>query len=143
MKTKSVTTCGILPQETRWWIRLLLVCGFLAAALVRPAPAAAVDAVSLAFDPAKFQASTLTAGGQTLAYRAYEGVVYVANPVDARYQSMNIYVPSAWIMESTTGGRGCPNAVSKVKMSRCQDRGQAQTRYVHLLVVHGTVGPVA
>ncbi|RRN43565.1 hypothetical protein EHV23_08940 [Lautropia dentalis] len=34
--------------------------------------------------------------GKAVAYRAYENVVYVRNPVDAEYQSLNIYVPEAY-----------------------------------------------
>ena len=34
--------------------------------------------------------------GQAVKFRAYEGVVYVRNPVDTRYEIINIYVPEAY-----------------------------------------------
>ena len=34
--------------------------------------------------------------GQAVKFRAYENVVYVRNPVDTRYEIINIYVPEAY-----------------------------------------------
>ena len=34
--------------------------------------------------------------GQPVQYRAYEGIVYVKNPVDTQYEIINIYVPEAY-----------------------------------------------
>lgn len=34
--------------------------------------------------------------GKTVRYRAFEGIVYVKNPVDAKYETINIYVPEAY-----------------------------------------------
>lgn len=34
--------------------------------------------------------------GQVIYYRAYENIVYVANPVDKAYQTMNIYIPEGY-----------------------------------------------
>ena len=42
--------------------------------------------------------------GKAVAYRAYENVVYVRNPVDAEYQSLNIYVPEAYFQGGTING---------------------------------------
>ena len=42
--------------------------------------------------------------GKAVAYRAYENVVYVRNPVDAEYQSLNIYVPEAYFQGGTIHG---------------------------------------
>lgn len=52
-------------------------------------------------DPLKFNAEKYTVekaevNGQTITYRAYKGIVYVANPVDTAYQSLNFYVPTAY-----------------------------------------------
>ncbi len=58
----------------------------------------------LAFDATRFEARTLTVGGQTLAYRAYEGITCVAKPVDARLQSINIYIPAAYFEGKSVGG---------------------------------------
>ncbi|WP_084349563.1 subtype B tannase [Moraxella oblonga] len=40
-------------------------------------------------------------GGQTIFYRAYENIVYVANPVDKAYQTMNIYIPEGYFNNQT------------------------------------------
>ena len=45
------------------------------------------------FDPEKFTVETVTVGDRNVVYRAYEDIVYVANPVDAQYQTLNFYVP--------------------------------------------------
>ena len=65
------------------------------AALALPIAAAyANDA--LTFDPQKFTAQTVSVNGESIAYRAYEQIVYVKNPVDSKYQQMNIYIPEAY-----------------------------------------------
>jgi hypothetical protein len=51
----------------------------------------------LRFDPNQgFEEQTMTfLDGQTIKYRAYENIYYVANVVDPEYQFLNIYVPEA------------------------------------------------
>ncbi|SIS08727.1 hypothetical protein SAMN02745664_1252 [Moraxella cuniculi DSM 21768] len=39
--------------------------------------------------------------GQTVRYRAFENIVYVLNPVDTRYQFMNIYIPEAYFQDES------------------------------------------
>jgi hypothetical protein len=34
--------------------------------------------------------------GKTFKVRAYENIIYVANPVDTVYQKMNIYIPEEY-----------------------------------------------
>ena len=34
--------------------------------------------------------------GQTVQYRAFENIPYVKNPVEADYQTINIYIPEAY-----------------------------------------------
>lgn len=58
---------------------------------------------TLVFDTNKFTVKTLTVGTQTVTCRAYEGIVYVANPVDSTYQSMNIYVPTQYYEGKSIG----------------------------------------
>lgn len=41
-------------------------------------------------------AQSVEVNGQTVRYRAFEGIVYVKNPVDTQYQTINIYVPEAY-----------------------------------------------
>ena len=47
---------------------------------------------------------TTTVNGQTVAYRAFENIVYVANPVNAEYQAMNIYIPEAYFKGGKVNG---------------------------------------
>ena len=58
----------------------------------------------LAFNPNSYEERTLVSGDVTLAYRAYENIVYVQNPVETEYQMMNIYVPSAYFSGDTLCG---------------------------------------
>ena len=51
---------------------------------------------SLDFDPAQYSEKTATVNGETITYRAYENIPYVANPVDAAHQTINIYIPAAY-----------------------------------------------
>ena len=51
---------------------------------------------SLDFDVSAFTVRTLTVGDRTVRYRAYEGLIYVSNPVDVEYQRMNVYVPAEY-----------------------------------------------
>ena len=48
---------------------------------------------SLNFDSEKYTVKTAQVAGKEISFRAYENVVYVSHPVDAEYQSMNIYIP--------------------------------------------------
>lgn len=51
---------------------------------------------SIEFDKYAYTIKTAQAAGQTVCYRAYENLVYVENPVDTKYQTMNIYVPEIY-----------------------------------------------
>ncbi len=59
---------------------------------------------SLEFDTKSFTQETLTIGSHTINYRAVEGIVYVANPVDTYYQSLNVYVPEEYFNGGTING---------------------------------------
>ncbi|RIY33842.1 hypothetical protein CKF54_02055 [Psittacicella hinzii] len=53
---------------------------------------------SLQFNPeSNFVVKRIKVGEQIMNVRAYEGVSYVANPVSATYQTLNIYIPQAYI----------------------------------------------
>jgi hypothetical protein len=56
------------------------------------------------FDPKKFTIETVTVKDCQVAYRAHEGIVYVANPVEAPYQSLNFYVPVEYYEGKSVGG---------------------------------------
>lgn len=61
-------------------------------------------AYSLEFAEDNFTVNTLEVDGQTITYRAYENIVYVQNPVDTLFQTMNIYVPQRYYDEGTMEG---------------------------------------
>ncbi|MDO4905680.1 MAG: subtype B tannase [Lautropia sp.] len=57
----------------------------------------------LRFDDQAFELRTIRVDGQRVHVRAFENIVYVANPVDSTYQSMNIYVPEAYFSNRNVG----------------------------------------
>jgi hypothetical protein len=58
---------------------------------------------SLDFDTKNYKSETITVDGKTIKYRAYENIVYVKNPVDTKYESMNIYVPEEYFNGQSDG----------------------------------------
>lgn len=75
---------------------------FIAAALVCLGSAYAAD---LTFNVNSAHTSQSTqVNGQQVDYRAYEGIVYVANPVDKDYQQLNIYIPAAYFKGGKVNG---------------------------------------
>ena len=58
----------------------------------------------LRFDASKYTTQQVTQGDQTLTVRAYEGIVYVANPVEEQYQQLNLYIPEAYFNGETING---------------------------------------
>lgn len=54
------------------------------------------DTYDLDFSKQKYTEQSIEVNGQAIKFRAYEGVVYVRNPVDTRYEIINIYVPEAY-----------------------------------------------
>lgn len=60
------------------------------------------NAKPLKFDDTKYTAGSITVDGKVYKYRAYN-VVYVTNPVDTKYQSMNIYVPEEYFGGQSSG----------------------------------------
>ncbi|MGM9320199.1 subtype B tannase [Deinococcus aquaticus] len=61
------------------------------------------DVSTLRFDATKYTSGSTTVNGQVVKYRAYENVVYVERPEDAKYQNMNIYIPEAYFSGETVG----------------------------------------
>ena len=62
------------------------------------------QAQSLNFAADKFEAKTTEVNGATVAYRAYEGIPYVAHPVEPEYQQINIYIPEAYYSGGSING---------------------------------------
>ncbi|NME82681.1 subtype B tannase [Clostridium sp. SM-530-WT-3G] len=57
----------------------------------------------LNFDKDNYKTETINVNGQDVTFRAYENVVYVAQPVDTKYQCMNIYIPEAYFNGESIG----------------------------------------
>jgi hypothetical protein len=62
------------------------------------------QAYSLDFDAKNYTEKTATVDGKTVAYRAFENIVYVKNPADTKYQCMNFYVPEGYYSGASIGG---------------------------------------
>lgn len=58
---------------------------------------------SLRFDANKYTLESATINGMIVSFRAYRNVIFVAKPVDAKFQCMNIYVPEAYYNQQTVG----------------------------------------
>ena len=58
--------------------------------------AISAQAAGLKFDPDKFETRSIKAGEKEVKFRAYEDIVYVAKPVDSRFQRLNFYVPARY-----------------------------------------------
>ncbi len=74
------------------------------ASTVTAASNAVVTPDSLRFNPSRYETQHLAVGGQSIAVRAFENIVYVRHPVDTTYQVMNIYVPEAYFQGKQVGG---------------------------------------
>ena len=72
----------------------------LAAALA----AAGAGAADLDFSKQPHTAQTMQVNGQTVQYRAFENIPYVKNPVEADYQTINIYIPEAYFHGGSING---------------------------------------
>ncbi len=59
---------------------------------------------SLDFNPKSYKMQELEFNGGKINVRAYEKIVYVANPVDTAYQVMNIYIPEAYFNGKSING---------------------------------------
>ncbi|MFC2503503.1 MAG: alpha/beta hydrolase, partial [Cardiobacterium sp.] len=68
------------------------------------------QAQSIDFAADKYEAKTAQINGQTVAYRAYEGIAYVAKPVEPEYQQINIYIPEAYYSGGSINGYNADSA---------------------------------
>jgi len=66
--------------------------------------------LALNFNPDKYQNKTVEYKGKKLNIRAFEKIVYVANPVDTAYQIMNIYIPEEYFEGKTINGYSAQTA---------------------------------
>lgn len=89
MKFKSTLLAGMLA----------LACGSGAAKTVEISQGHSLD-----FRRQSYTMQSTQVNGQTVAYRAYENIVYVANPADSNYQTINIYIPEAYFNGGSING---------------------------------------
>lgn len=61
-------------------------------------------AQSLIFNPSSFTTQSQEINGTTIAVRAYEKIIYVAQPVDTLYQTLNIYIPEEYFNGGSING---------------------------------------
>ena len=59
---------------------------------------------SIKFDGKKYHSGVVQLDGKEVAYRGFENIVYVKNPVLAQNQCMNIYVPEAYFNGGSVNG---------------------------------------
>ncbi len=91
----------LIPHIILKWMILIIVSIW----ILSPALAQETQTLgNLKFDPEKYTQETLTIGNQTVNYRAYENIVYVTNPVDTHYQSLNVYVPEEYFKGGSING---------------------------------------
>jgi hypothetical protein len=59
---------------------------------------------SLSFNASKYESLTQDFNGKTIRVRAYEKIVYVANPVDLAHHILNIYIPEEYFNGGSING---------------------------------------
>ena len=89
MKFKTTLLAGILA----------LACGSSAAKTIEVSQGYGLD-----FRTQNYTRQSTVVNGQTVAYRAYENIVYVANPADSVHQAINIYIPEAYFNGGSING---------------------------------------
>lgn len=100
--------------KLRKWFPVLLLLSF----LVSPLAAVSADSTrsgiySLNFDPNNYVVETFSTNDLSvnIEYRAYKNLVYVSNPVDTAYQSMNFYVPAEYFEDGSVSGNAASQTV--------------------------------
>ena len=66
--------------------------------------------ITLDFNAGNFTVETAEVNGKTISFRAYKNIVYVANPVDTKYQSLNFYVPVEYYESKSIANYNAENA---------------------------------
>lgn len=59
---------------------------------------------SLSFNPDRYSIQSFTKDNKEYKIRAFENIVYVANPIDTTYQKLNIYVPDEYFSGAAING---------------------------------------
>lgn len=58
----------------------------------------------LRFDPTQYTTQTLELDGQTVIYRAFEGISYEEKPADGEFQKLNLFAPEAFFAGESVNG---------------------------------------
>ena len=105
--------------------------------------------MSLAFDVTQYKINTLALEENTLSYRAYEHIPYVAKPVAPEFQQLSIYVPECYYQGEEINGYSLhrapvfmPNSVGgympgPVDAPNVNDKGEPNT--IAKALAHGYV----
>ncbi|OOF40205.1 alpha/beta hydrolase [Rodentibacter mrazii] len=64
----------------------------------------------LTFSPKNYRTLEAKVNGETVKFRAFEKIVYVQNPIEADYQTLNLYVPEAYFQQGSINGFNADNA---------------------------------
>lgn len=64
----------------------------------------AADGYNLEFNDKQYTVETGEVDGKTVKYRAFEKIVYVKNPVEPDYQTINFYVPEDYFADKEING---------------------------------------
>ena len=78
-----------------------ILCGTLS--LNAEAAATQSAQIDLKFNAANFTQESVIVGGKKIKFRAYKNIIYVAKPVSAHYQSMNIFIPQQYFEGRKSG----------------------------------------
>lgn len=58
----------------------------------------------LTFDDKNYRTFDVSVNGESIKFRAFEKIVYVKNPIEPDYQTMNFYVPEAYFNQGSING---------------------------------------
>lgn len=61
------------------------------------------ESQALSFPSENYKVESMNVNGNEIIFRAYEQIVYVNNPIDTKYQCMNIYIPEAYFNGESIG----------------------------------------
>jgi len=64
----------------------------------------------LKFTPKNYRTLEVKVGDSSVKFRAFEKIVYVANPIEPDYQTLNIYVPEAYFRGEKINGYSAETA---------------------------------
>lgn len=92
-------------MKSKKWINGILMASLLTMPMmsVSAATTTTTEQYSLHFDTSNYTNKTAAVDGKTISYRAYEKIVYVKNPVDTKYEIINIYVPEQYYNNQVIG----------------------------------------